>query len=46
MVALKFDHADRAADQPSREWHSEMMGPSSMLRESVHSPLRVSTGKV
>jgi hypothetical protein len=45
MVALQFDQAERAMETPVREGHSEMMGPSSMLRESVHSPLRVSTGR-
>jgi hypothetical protein len=45
MVALQFDQADRGMDTPVREGLSELMGPSSMLRESVHSPLRVSTGR-
>lgn len=43
MVALRFDQAD--LDLPSRQENSELMAPSSILRESVHSPLRVSTGK-
>ncbi|MGS5085364.1 hypothetical protein ACVC7V_02505 [Hydrogenophaga sp. A37] len=44
MVALQFDHVDRESEVQS---HGELstMGPSSIMRESVHSPLRVSTGK-
>lgn len=45
MVALQFDQSQREPRQPSQHGQSEMMAPSSMLRESVHSPLRVSTGK-
>jgi hypothetical protein len=44
MVALQFDHVGRESELQSHHEQS-MMGPSSMLRESVHSPLRVSTGK-
>jgi hypothetical protein len=43
MVALRFDQAD--LDLPSRQEHSDFSAPSSILREAVHSPLRVSTGK-
>jgi hypothetical protein len=43
MVALRFDQAD--LDSPSRQEHSGLTAPSSILREAVHSPLRVSTGK-
>lgn len=43
MVTLRFDQAD--PDLHSRQEHSESTAPSSILRESVHSPLRVSTGK-
>lgn len=43
MVTLRFDQAD--PDLHSRQEHSGSMAPSSILREAVHSPLRVSTGK-
>lgn len=43
MVALRFDQAD--LDLPSRQGSSEFSAPSSILREAVHSPLRVSTGQ-
>lgn len=42
MVALRFDHVD--ADLSSRQHNPESVAPSSILREAVHSPLRVSTG--
>ena len=45
MVALQFDQGHRESRQQSQHGQSEMMVPSSILRESVHSPLRVSTGK-
>lgn len=45
MVALRFDQADRESELQTHHGQSEMMGPSSILREAVHSPLRVSTGK-
>lgn len=45
MVALQFDQADQGADPPSRYGHSEQMAPTSILREAVHSPLRVGTGR-
>ena len=43
MVTLRFDQAD--PEMPSRQEHSGSVAPSSILREAVHSPLRVSTGK-
>lgn len=43
MVTLRFDHVD--PDVHSRLEHSGSMAPSSILREAVHSPLHVSTGK-
>lgn len=45
MVALQFDQGSRESHGQSLDGQSEMMGPSSILREAVHSPLRVSTGK-
>lgn len=42
MVALRFDHLD--ADLSSRQHNPESVVPSSLLRQAVHSPLRVSTG--
>lgn len=42
MVALRFDHSD--VDQLPRQHNPESVAPSSILREAVHSPLRVSTG--
>lgn len=44
MVSLRFDQAE--ADPVSRQHeHSGSAPPSSILREAVHSPLRISTGK-
>jgi hypothetical protein len=42
MVALRFDHTD--VDLSSRLYNPESVAPSSILREAVHSPLRVATG--
>jgi DNA-binding transcriptional ArsR family regulator len=42
MVALHFDQGD--ADLSSKQHNPESVAPSSILRESAHSPLRVSTG--
>ncbi|MCB2017198.1 MAG: hypothetical protein KDF54_06765 [Hydrogenophaga sp.] len=43
MVNLQFDQ--HGQEPASRQEHSGSIAPSSILRESVHSPLRVSTGK-
>jgi hypothetical protein len=42
MVALRFDQVD--TDLSSRQHNPESVAPSSLLRQAVHSPLRVSTG--
>ncbi len=43
MMALWFDQAP--ADMPSRQDHLDLAAPSSIVREAVHSPLRVFAGK-
>ncbi len=44
MVALQFDQADHDTEL-TRSGHSEQVAPSSILREALHSPLRVATPK-
>lgn len=44
MVALQFDQADHDAEM-TRNAHSDQAAPSSILRDALHSPLRVSTVK-
>lgn len=43
MAALQFDQAEPQGDLRSRVGLTEQMPPSSILREALHSPLRVST---
>jgi DNA-binding transcriptional ArsR family regulator len=46
MVALQFDQAGEGREVAQHHsGNSEQMAPSSILREAVHSPLRVSTGR-